>query len=82
MTEVDRLRERGNEVAAVAAELARWSRVATENGDLHARLASALALWEEASGPGAGGRARPAAGNSGGDRRAARQAEDRAASDG
>lgn len=52
--ERDRLRECGNGVAAIAAELARWSNVAAENGDLHARLASAFALWEEAGSSAAG----------------------------
>ena len=43
--------ESGVDIAALIrdllVELARWSRVAELNGDLHARIASALALDEE-----------------------------------
>lgn len=35
------------DLAALLVELARWSYVATLDGDLHARIASALALYEE-----------------------------------
>lgn len=35
----------------VVTELARWSRVAERNGDLHARLASALAVGDEDCSP-------------------------------
>jgi hypothetical protein len=42
--EVRRLEELVAEMEKALVELARWSQVATRNGDLHARVASALAL--------------------------------------
>lgn len=42
-----KLRERGGGVADAAVEVAYRSGIATKDGELHAKLASALALWED-----------------------------------